>query len=224
VPKDDEEVLPAPSHLSFEELAALPTAGGTAFNSLFCGPQPLKAGQTVLTQGTGGVSCFAIQLASAAGCTVISTSSSDAKLEIARELGAKHTINYTQTPGWAEEVLNLTRGNGVDHVLDVGGANTILQSLKAVKQGGVVSVVGILGPGDEAGIVAALLFGGKTMRGIFGGNKKVWEGLLKMVGKKEVLPRVEMVLGWGEEEVKGAFELLGRREAVGKIVVRVGGE
>ena len=117
---------------------------------------------TILTQGTGGVSSFIIQIASLFGCTVISTSSSESKLAIARQLGAKHTINYTTCLDWDEEVLRLTGGRGVDHVLEVGGGATIERSLRCVRQGGLVSLIGFLAGGKESDLTAALLFGGKT--------------------------------------------------------------
>jgi NADPH:quinone reductase-like Zn-dependent oxidoreductase len=122
-----------PAHLSYPQLASLPTAGGTAYNALFLGPLPLSPSMSILTQGTGGVSVFAIQLASALGLTDISTFSSPKQLELAKQLGAKYLIKYTETPDWASKVLELTGGNGVDHVIDVGGSGTIFQSLKAVR-------------------------------------------------------------------------------------------
>ena len=148
-------------------MAALPAAGGTAADALFFGPQPFQPGRTVLTQGTGGVSAFAIQLAAAAGATVSATSSSDEKLEIARQLGAKHVVNYRAHPEWADEVLRLTSGKGVDHVLDVGGAGTIEQSIKATRHGGLISLIGYLSDNKATDIIPALLFGAKTLRAVF---------------------------------------------------------
>lgn len=156
-----------PANLSFAEAAALPTAGGTAINALYHsglrGPlgEGLLAGKTVLTQGTGGVSCFAIQLASAAGARVIATSSSDEKLQAAKKMGAAALINYKTTPDWADEVLRLTGGKGVDLVVEVGGAATIEQSLKAARLGGTVVVIGILSSTQKMDLVPAILFGGK---------------------------------------------------------------
>lgn len=132
-------------------------------------------GQWALTLGTGGVSSFAIQVSlhpcfpfflnshnqilSTLGATVISTSSSDAKLAIAKSLGAAHTINYAEHPEWHEEVLKITGGRGVDHVIDVGGAGTLLKSIKSVRQGGLVSVLGVLSKeGTESGVAAEVLF------------------------------------------------------------------
>ena len=105
----------------------------------------MKGGDVVLVQGTGGVSIFGLQLAVASGATVIVTSSSDKKLEIARKLGAKHLINYKTTPNWEEEVLKITNGRGVDHILEVGGPGTIIKSAKSMAFGGNLSIIGVVG-------------------------------------------------------------------------------
>jgi NADPH:quinone reductase-like Zn-dependent oxidoreductase len=143
----DEDLVRVPPHLSLEEAATIPTAGGTAVSALFHGPNSkggkgVRGGEWVLTQGTGGVSCFAIQLAAAAGARVVSTSSSDEKLEVARRLGAMAVVNYRECEGWGEEVRRVTGGRGVDCVVEVGGAGTIVESLGATRMGGVVHVVG----------------------------------------------------------------------------------
>ncbi|KAH7395640.1 putative alcohol dehydrogenase [Cadophora sp. MPI-SDFR-AT-0126] len=230
----DNELLPAPPHLTFEEVAALPCAAGTAMNALMFGPLKMKPGMTVLTMGTGGVSCAAIQLASALGCTVISTSSSDSKLSQALSLGATHTINYTSTPDWDEEVLHLTDGKGVDHVLDVGGSATLEKSLRAVRRGGLVSCIGFLGEtkttvsgdgesmmqGDEVGqLVMSVIGGAKIIRGIYGIYKTHCKALLELVNKYEIHPLIAEVFEFGD--AKMAFERIMRREVVGKVVVRV---
>ncbi|HEY4011495.1 MAG TPA: NAD(P)-dependent alcohol dehydrogenase, partial [Acidobacteriaceae bacterium] len=132
-----ERILPeiglvhAPAHLSFEEAATLPCAALTAWNALV-EQGHLRAGQTVLAQGTGGVSLFAVEIAKLHGATVILTSSSDEKLDRGRRLGADHAINYRSTPDWDKAVKDLTAGNGVDHVVEVGGQGTIAKSLSAV--------------------------------------------------------------------------------------------
>jgi NADPH:quinone reductase-like Zn-dependent oxidoreductase len=165
---EDRWLSKMPRNLSFVEAATLPTAGVTAVNALYhsrlLGPkgEELLKGKTVLTQGTGGVSCFAIQLASAAGARVIATSSTDGKLKAARAMGAMDLINYKTTPEWADEVLKLTGGKGVDLVIEVGGAATIEQSLKATRQGGTLVVIGILTASKQMDLVPAILFGAKT--------------------------------------------------------------
>ena len=133
-----------PEHLGYEEASTLPCAAVTAYNALLGGNPVLKGGDTVLVQGTGGVSIFGLQLAVASGATVIATSSSDRKLEAAKKLGAKHLINYKTTPNWEEEVLRITNGRGVDHILEVGGPGTILKSVNTLRYGGSINVIGVV--------------------------------------------------------------------------------
>jgi len=216
----DIEVYSAPAHLSFEESAALPTAAGTAANALLFGPKRLEAGMKIVTQGTGGVSSFAIQLASALGAIVIATSSSNEKLKVAKQLGASHLINYRTTPEWGDEVLRLTNGNGVDHVIEVGGAQTIEQSLKATKQGGLISVIGILSESKKVDIIPSLLYGAKTLRGVFGSaSKPMAEEMAKTVEEKKIHPFIAEIYEW--EDAKEAFKAAIQQTGVGKIVIRV---
>src|SRR5271165_4262538 len=147
-----------PKHLSDQEAACLPCAGVTAWSALIehgC----LKPGDTVLLQGTGGVSIFALQFAKLAGARVIVTSSSDEKLERAKALGADATINYRQTPDWAAAARELTGGRGVDHVVEVGGAGTFQQSITACALGGAIAVIGVLS-GFVKDLNVAAMFGG----------------------------------------------------------------
>ena len=131
-----------PEHLSFEEGATLPCAAVTAWNALY-GGRPLRVGETVLVLGTGGVSIFALQLAHAAGARVIATSSSDGKIAQAKTLGASDGVNYREHPEWHEEVLQLTGGRGVDHVVEIGGASTLPRSIAAARLGGQVHQIGV---------------------------------------------------------------------------------
>lgn len=133
----------APVNWSHAEAATLTTAGLTAWRALMS-DGCLKPGDSVLVQGTGGVSIFALQFAKMAGASVIATSSSNAKLERLKEIGADHTINYRSVPAWGSHVLELTNGRGVDHVIDVGGPETLEQSMIATRIGGQVSLIGIL--------------------------------------------------------------------------------
>ena len=150
---DENGVVAIPDHLSFEEAATLPCAAVTAWRALFShgGLQP---GQTVLALGTGGVSVIGLQLAKAAGARVIITSSSDAKLERAKALGCDGFVNYRTTPEWDKEVLGLTGGQGVDHVLEVGGAETLPRSIEALRIGGHIHQIGFVS-GREAEISPA---------------------------------------------------------------------
>ena len=163
---DDAKLIRAPSQLSMEEAASLWCAGLTAFRGLFHGPIAIGPGTTVLTQGTGGVSCFAIQFAAAAGAPVIATSSSDDKLAVARKLGATHTINYRKIPDWSSEVLKVTDGKGVDLTIDVVGAESIERTLASTRFGGGVVLVGLLSedPNLKVAILQSILYGGKTCK------------------------------------------------------------
>ncbi|RYO84197.1 hypothetical protein DL766_008279 [Monosporascus sp. MC13-8B] len=135
----------APRNLDYAEASTLTCAALTSWNALY-GLKPLKPGETVLVQGTGGVSVFALQFAKAAGATVIATTSSNEKAQTLKKLGAHHVINYKEDANWGETAKKLTPGGaGVDHVVEVGGAGTLEQSLKAVKFEGVISVIGFLG-------------------------------------------------------------------------------
>ncbi len=135
--------IPYPSSLSYEEAACLPNAGVTAWHALVEAGQ-IKAGQTVLLLGTGGVSLFALQFAKMHSATVIQTSSTDEKLDRAKAMGADYLINYQTTKDWSTEVLNLTGGRGVDLVVEVGGAHTLEHSLKAVRFGGIITLIGLV--------------------------------------------------------------------------------
>ena len=145
----EEGLVHAPASLSDEEVAALPCAAVTAWHALF-GHAGTVPGDTVLLQGTGGVSIFALQFAVMAGLRTIITSSSDEKLARAKKLGAHETINYKTTPNWDEAARKLTGGEGVDHIIEVGGSDTLARSMKALRVHGAISVIGVLGGADAA--------------------------------------------------------------------------
>jgi NADPH:quinone reductase-like Zn-dependent oxidoreductase len=171
-----------PPSLSYLEGSTLSCAALTAWNALY-GLKPLAPGDVVLTQGTGGVSIFAVQFAKAAGATVIATTSSDAKAKILKSYGADHVINYKDTPEWGEEAAKLTpRGEGVQHVLEVGGPATMAQSLKAVKIDGVISIIGFLGGGakEQPGFLDTLM-NLCTVRGILVGSRVQFEDMVSAV-------------------------------------------
>lgn len=176
-----------PESLSFEEGATLPCAGVTAWNALTgIKSQALKSGDTVLTQGTGGVSIFAVQFAKAAGAKVIATTSSSEKAEVLKKLGADHVINYKETPEWGEAAKKLTYGEeGVDYVVEVGGPSTMEQSLKAVKIDGVIGIVGFLG-GNKAEKEPSFLEALNsvcTVRGVLVGSRVQFEEMVSFVLK-----------------------------------------
>ncbi len=136
-------VVPVPAHLDYAEAATLPCAALTAWNALV-EKGGLKAGETVLLLGTGGVSIFALQFCALMGARAIVTSKSDEKLDRARDMGAWRTINYARTPDWASAATEMTGGTGVDHVVEVGGGGTLAQSVEAVRIGGHIAMIGVL--------------------------------------------------------------------------------
>jgi len=215
---DAEGVVPLPEHLSFEEAACLPCAAVTAWNALV-EQGGLTAGQTLLVLGTGGVALFALQLARCLEARVIVTSSSDAKLERARELGATGTINYRTTPDWDRRVKELTGGIGVDHVLELGGAETLPRSLRAVRVGGQVSLIGSLS-GIEATLNLALVFmRGVRLQGVLVGSRDMFDAMIRVIVRHRLRPVIDRVFAF--EEAPAAFEHLQSQAHFGKVVVRV---
>ncbi|HWP20766.1 MAG TPA: NAD(P)-dependent alcohol dehydrogenase [Burkholderiaceae bacterium] len=215
----EDAFVPMPSHLDFVEASTLPCAAVTAWNAMFVAAD-LKPGQTVLLQGTGGVSIWALQLARAAGLRAVVTSSSDAKLARARELGAHATINYRTTVEWQEEALRLTDGVGVDLVLDVGGDDTLTRSLAAVRHAGTVAVVGGLsGMGGASLSPLALIGGGKRLVGIYVGSRKSAEDLYRFVETARTRPVIDRVFAFGQ--VREAYQHLAEGRHFGKVVIDV---
>lgn len=211
-------VIRIPRHLSFEEGATLPCAAVTVWNALVEHGR-LTAGETVLVQGTGGVSIFALQFGRLMGAEVIATSSSDAKLERVRALGAAHCINYKTTPDWDKAVLELTGGRGVDHVVEVGGAGTLGRSLNAVRIGGRVSVIGVLtGPGQIN--PTPILSRRPNVQGIAVGSARMFEAMNRAIEVGKLRPVIDKVFDFGE--AREAFRYLESAKHFGKIVVRVG--
>lgn len=204
-----------PDHLSYEEAACLPCAGVTAWNALF-GPRPVGPGDTVLTLGLGGVSCFAIQFANAAGARVLSTSSSDAKLAVARALGAHETINYRATPDWDREVLALTNGRGVDHVVEVGGGQTLPQSIRSAALSGQVHMIGVLTDGQ---INPRGLISWRTLRGVTVGSRADLEAMNRMIALHALKPKIDRVFDF--DEAPAAYAHLKGATHVGKIVIQL---
>ncbi|HEU5116540.1 MAG TPA: NAD(P)-dependent alcohol dehydrogenase, partial [Isosphaeraceae bacterium] len=206
-----------PEHLSDEEAACLPCAGLTAWNALF-GHTPIKPGDTVLTLGTGGVSVFAVQFAHMAGARVISTSSSEEKLSRVRELGASETINYKAKPEWHESVLKLTDGLGVDHVVEVGGSGTLGRSLRSVRMGGAVSMIGVLTQGDVN--VMLILMKSVRLQGIYVGSRSMFQDMNRALSQHKSKPVVDRIFPFSE--ARAAYEYLRSGSHFGKVVIRVG--
>jgi NADPH:quinone reductase-like Zn-dependent oxidoreductase len=207
-----------PSHLDFAEASTLPCAGVTAWNALFI-EGGVKPGGTVLLLGTGGVSILALQLAKAAGLRAIITSSSDAKLERARALGADATINYHTTPNWQDEVAKLTNGAGADAVLEVGGNTTLKPSITATKMGGVICIIGGVSGFSSEIEIAPVLVGAKRLIGIFVGNRTMSEALARFVEASRIRPVIDRVFSFNE--ALAAHDYLQKGQHFGKVVIRV---
>ncbi len=200
--------------LSFEQAACLPCAGVTAWNALMAGPRPLQAGESVLVLGTGGVSLLALQIAKAAGAIVVATSSSDAKLERVRALGADHVINYRATPDWGAQASQLT--GGIDHVVEVGGAGTLAQSIAAVGFAGEIALIGVLtreGNTNPHG----LMFKGASIRGIFVGSKAMAQGLNAHVDAHAIKPVIDQ--RFAIEQAHAAWAYQSSPDLFGKVVI-----
>jgi len=214
----EDGAVPTPAYLSDEEAATLPCAAVTAWSALVT-YGALKAGDTVLLQGTGGVSIFALQIARLMGARIIITSSRDDKLARARELGAHETINYVSTPDWDKAARALTGGVGVDHVVEVGGAGTFEKSLRSVRPGGTVSVIGVLSGGAGAVPLTSILMQNLRVQGIFVGHRQGFEALNRAFTQHQVRPVVDRVFAF--EEARAAFEHLKSGAHFGKVVIRV---
>lgn len=211
-------VVLLPAHLSYEEGATLPCAAVTAWHGLVS-KGSLKAGDTVLTLGTGGVSIFAIQFAKLHGARAIVTSSSDEKLQRAKSLGADETINYKQNPDWEIEVHRLTNGVGVDRVVEVGGAGTLEKSIKAVRYGGRISLIGVLT--GFAGQINPQPILGKSiaLQGIYVGSREMFEAMNRAIAQSELKPVIDRVFPFAE--ARAAYDYLQSGSHFGKVVIRL---
>ena len=212
----EEGLVHVPDHLSFEEASTLPCAAVTAWNGLVEGGG-LKAGDTVLVQGTGGVSLFALQFAKMFGARVISTSSSDEKLERALSLGASDGINYKKVPEWDERALELTGGRGLDHVVEVGGPDTLDSSLSAVRMGGGIYMIGVL-TGIRGEVNTALILRKNVrVQGIYVGSRAMFEAMNRAISLNETRPVIDRTFSF--EEAPNALRHMESGAHFGKIVV-----
>jgi NADPH:quinone reductase-like Zn-dependent oxidoreductase len=208
----------APKGWSHTESSTLTTAALTAWRALMC-DDALKPGNTVLIQGTGGVSIFALQFAKMAGATVIATSSSDAKLAKLKALGADHIINYKKELAWGSLAREITNGTGVDHVIEVGGPETLEQSMLAARVGGHISVIGILtGLEGNLSIVTALI---KQLRlqGLIVGNRTQQQEMIKAIDANNMRPIIDKV--FPVEDIVDAFRYQESNQHFGKICLNV---
>jgi NADPH:quinone reductase-like Zn-dependent oxidoreductase len=204
----------SPRNYSDTEAATLTTAGLTAWRALVV-DGGIKPGDTVLALGTGGVSIFALQIAKASGATVIITSSSDDKLQRARQLGADHTINYKAQPDWGKQVLELTGGHGADHVVEVGGPGTLPQSITAVAQGGHIALIGVLT--GLSGIVPTAQLMGRNARiqGLIVGSRRHQQDFVRAIDATGLKPVVDRTFPL--ESIADAFSLEAAGGHFGKI-------
>jgi NADPH:quinone reductase-like Zn-dependent oxidoreductase len=216
---DQDALVALPESLSFVDACTLPCAGVTAWNAIFVSSNQVKPGDTVLLLGTGGVSILGLQMAKAAGLCAIITSSSDQKLQRARELGADYTINYRSTPEWHEEVLRVTGGQGANVVLEVGGKGTVNRSVLAAAMGGTVAIIGgVSGFGGEVN-PAALLSGAKRMVGIFVGSRAMLANTIRFAQVTELKPVVDRVFPY--QHAREAYHYMESGSHFGKVVIAV---
>ncbi|MGB7290801.1 MAG: NAD(P)-dependent alcohol dehydrogenase [Thermodesulfobacteriota bacterium] len=213
----EDGLVRVPEHLSYEEAATLPCAAVTAWNGLITSGG-LKPGDTVLVLGTGGVSIFALQFAKISGARVIATSSSDEKLERVKQLGVSDVINYRSVPDWEKKVLEITGRRGVDHVVEVGGAGTLPKSLRAVRIGGHISLIGVLTGAGEANPLPAVM---KNIRiqGIYVGSREMFEAMSSAITLNQLHPVIDRVFSF--EESKEAFGYMESGAHFGKVVIRL---
>ncbi|GAB4361477.1 MAG: NAD(P)-dependent alcohol dehydrogenase [Bryobacter sp.] len=211
----EDGLVAVPEHLTWEEAACLPCAAVTAWNALFA-TGSVKPGETVLVQGSGGVSIFALQFARSAGARVIATSSSAAKAERLEQLGAELVVDYQQHSDWGKQIAKL---GGADHVVEVGGAGSLEQSLSAVKAGGEVSVIGIVSGSSAALNIAPILHKHIKLNGIYVGSRAMFEAMNRALVVQQIRPVIDSV--YPMDQIQKALEHLESAKHFGKIVVRV---
>lgn len=217
---DQDGVVRCPEHLSFEEAATLPCAGVTAWNALMVSGR-LRPGNTVLALGTGGVSIFGLQFARMAGARVVITSSSDVKLARATELGAALTVNYSRTPEWDQEILRLTNGRGVDHVIEVGGVGTLAKSYRCVGYRGRISLIGVLAGREGDTNPHALMMKNASLCGIFVGSRVMFEQMNDAIAVNGMHPVVDRVFPFSE--ASDAYDWQRAARHFGKVVISLSG-
>jgi NADPH:quinone reductase-like Zn-dependent oxidoreductase len=205
-----------PEFLTDQQVATLPCAALTAWRALF-EDADLRPGDTVVLQGTGGVSIFGLQFAHAAGLRTLITSSSDEKLARAKAMGADHLVNYRQEPEWSKPVRAVTGGVGADLIIEVGGGGTIEQSMKAIRIGGHVAIVGVVA-GLGGGFNTAVLIGNSAkLQGLTVGSRDMFEAMCRFMDLHRIAPVVDKLFPW--TEARAAFAAMQGGEHFGKIVL-----
>jgi len=214
----EDALVPVPGHLTFEQAATLPCAALTAWSALAVQGN-VKAGNTVLVQGTGGVALFALQFAKLLGAQVIVTSGSDEKLKRARRMGADHGINYRTTPQWGKAARDWTHGAGVDHVVELGGAGTLAESLQAVGLGGRISLIGVLAGAVKELNILPIVMRNVRVQGIFVGHREGFEAMNRAIAQSGLEPVIDRTFSM--EEVGHAFEWMAGGNHFGKICLEI---
>ncbi|KAB5533487.1 hypothetical protein GE09DRAFT_972875 [Coniochaeta sp. 2T2.1] len=210
----------APANLNDTEASTLSCAALTSWNALY-GLKQLKPGEWVVVQGTGGVSLFALQFAKAAGAKVIATTSSAAKAESLKKLGADHVINYRDDPNWGTTARKLTtNGAGVDHIIEVGGEHTMGQSLKAVKFGGIITLIGFLGGAQPKESILEALNNICTLRGVFVGSREQMEDMVRAIEANDIHPVVDKKV-FPFAEAKEAYQYMWEQKHFGKLCISI---
>jgi NADPH:quinone reductase-like Zn-dependent oxidoreductase len=213
----ENSVAKVPSHLDDCEAATLPCAAVTAWSALVTLGQ-IKPGDTVLVQGTGGVSIFALQFAKLMGASVIATSSSDDKLERLKKLGADELINYKQVPDWGKAVRKYTQ-HGVDHIIEVGGANTLQQSLKAIRTGGHISLIGVLSGVNSNINILPILMQQIRIQGVLVGHRESFEAMNRAIEQHQLRPVIDKIFAWQKSDE--AFQHLASGQHFGKVCIAI---
>jgi NADPH:quinone reductase-like Zn-dependent oxidoreductase len=216
---DQDALVRIPDGWSFAQAATLPCAALTAWVALVRRGN-LQPGQSVCVLGTGGVSIFALQFAKLLGAKVVVTSSSDAKLDKARQLGADCGINYRETPEWSKSVWAWSEGRGVDHVVEVGGPGTFEQSMKSVAADGHIALIGVLtGFGPPTASLFPLLARNVRLNGIYVGSRDDFEAMVGFLNSHRLTPQIDRIFRF--EQTPEAFEYLESAHHFGKIVIEL---
>lgn len=214
-----ENVVKAPAHFSALQAATLPCAALTAWNAIV--GAGVKAGDLVVTQGTGGVSLFALQFAAALGASVFITSSSDEKLARALAMGAQGGINYRRTPDWARELQRASGGRNADLVIELGGAQSLGQSLRAVRVSGTVALIGVLsGAGAELEL-GRVVTQGIRLQGVTLGSRDAFEEMVAAIERYKLVPAID-ARRFAFTEVADAIAAIGEGRHLGKLCVDFG--
>jgi NADPH:quinone reductase-like Zn-dependent oxidoreductase len=212
-----EGVVKVPAHLTDEQAATLPCAALTAWSALVTYDE-LGPGSRVLVQGTGGVALFALAFAKLAGCHVTVISSSDEKLARARAMGADAGINYTATPEWSKAAREITAGRGFDHIVELGGEKTLPQSLRAIRPGGTLSMIGVLSGSALAAPLGHVVTRQVRLQGITVGSRDGFEAMMRAVEQHRLVPVVDRVFAF--EQLKEAMAALKQGAHFGKLCIR----